>query len=78
MLRNDIESSKSRMVSLDQQLEASLSQVRNKINGFSLSEWQSFTAFFIAKPVPKQFIEIMRAIMVVINYTPKLSKSEGG
>jgi hypothetical protein len=47
-------------------------------SSFSSSDWQSLTSFYTTKPYHKPMIEIMRAIMIVINFTPPTKGSKGG
>lgn len=51
-----------------------INQLKQSLRHFSYSDWSAFREIFQVKPYPKEIIDCMRAIMVLINYSPKLVK----
>ena len=44
---------------------------RSQLLSFSANQWQAFASQYSSKPT-KPYVELMRAVMVAINYTPKI------
>jgi hypothetical protein len=76
MMGEDLKSCRLRKEGIDSQVELIFSSLKQTIKAFAQSEWQSLTAFYTTKPYHKPMIEIMRAIMVVINFVPPKSKGD--
>lgn len=77
MIRDDIMSIQLELDYFEMKLNEVWYQQKKKLLTFKNQAWQSFSIIFTTKPYPKPMIDLMRAIMVMINYTPpKLAKKD--
>lgn len=75
MLIEDIGAHRSRKEFYKKKVEELVNSLKQTIRGFAPADWQALTSYYTTKPYHKPMIEIMRAIMVIINFTPPKSKS---
>ena len=68
MMVEDIHSSEMFINDSEASLQLNLSQHHEAIRGVKLKEWQTWSGSFAAQP-PQQYIELMRAILVLVNFS---------
>lgn len=77
MIRDDIISLQLEVDFFEMKLNEVWYQHKKRLLTYKNQAWQSFSIIFTTKPYPKPMIDLMRAIMVIINYTPpKLAKKD--
>lgn len=75
MLKEDVQSREKEISTLENSMEELLMPVRKRIFSYGAIEWQSFAAPFASRP-SKPYLELMRAIMIAIRFTPPKGKAE--
>lgn len=75
MLQEDMLSRQKEIAVLEERMEELLLPVRKRIFSYGAIEWQAFAVPFSSRP-SKPFLELMRAIMIAIRFTPPKGKGD--
>jgi hypothetical protein len=77
MLREDAFSRRQEAISFEGTMEALINPIRKRIFSYSSADWQTFATPFTSRP-SKPYLELMRALMIAIRFTPPKGKGAKG